>query len=568
MWTVNHAIVTALTMLALCNNALAQSRDPGERLLDEQLRKERIEQLQRSRAGQEITAPKLQGPVKEPVCFPIDEIELKGITIFKAKVFAPLLNEFSNQCLGQASIGILIQRISGFYAEKGYITTRAYVPAQDIASRKLVIEVLEGRIEAFVYSQVDKNGKPKKARTRKVTGAFPIKTGDVFQLRDIEHGLEQINRLASSQANANLTAGQAPGTSRVVITEQKIDTVRATLGFDNRGDEDTGATQLRLGFEVDDLLNINDTYAISYSGSENTNALAFSVSVPFRKWLFSANGSYSESLSPVTPVSDLFTQTSNLTFKAERLLFRDATNKYFAYGSASSYWNDRFINIVALTPQHRSAMRFGFRQEHRLKNVTVLADTSYSFGAKFLSADFDPAIPLPGAPRADYEKLETRITYIRPLKKGRQLVSTFTGQLSSAPLFSEEQLTLGGWDSVRGYTDFSASGDAGFYLRTELSFPTKKLDIRRFGNIFQQIKVWNPLKNALGGIRPFFFFDMGAVAARTTQSSSEMFSMGAGFTMQLGRATLSGTLAMPLKDQNRQKAGNIQALVSLSTKLF
>lgn len=561
-------ILFALLSLVLGFSVNAQSRDPGERLLDEQLRKERLEQLQRSRAGQKITAPKLQGPVTEEVCFPIDTIELKGTTIFKAKVFAPLLNEFSNQCLGQTSIGIFIQRLSGLYAEKGYITTRAYVPAQDIASRKLIIEVVEGRIEAFVYQQVDKKGQPKKSRTRKITGAFPIKAGEVFQLRDIEHGLEQINRLASSQANANLSAGQTPGTSRVVVTEQKVDTVRATLGFDNRGSEDTGATQIRLGFEVDDLLNINDTYSFSYSGSENTNALAFSMSVPFRKWLFSANGSYSESLSPVTAVSDLFTQTSSFTLKAERLLFRDATSKYFAYGSASSYWNDRFINIVALAPQHRSTLRFGVRNEHRLEKVIISADTSYSFGAKFLGADFDPVIVPATAPRADFEKLETRITYIRPLKKGRQLSATLTAQLSSAPLFSNEQLSVGGWDSVRGYTGFGFSGDAGFYLRTEMSFPAKALDMRKFGKIFEQAKIWNPLKKAQGGVRPFIFVDLGAVSARATQTSSEMFSMGAGFSAQLGRVTLSGTLAMPLKGQNGQDAGNIQGLLSLSTKLF
>jgi len=555
-------------MLVLGGDVSAQSRDPGERLLEEQLERERLEQLQASRAGQKIKTQEVQGPVKEAVCFPIDEIELKGTTIFKAKVFAPVLSEFSNQCLGQASIGILIQRLSGLYAEKGYITTRAYVPAQDIASRKLMIEIVEGRIEAFVYQQVDKDGKPGKARTRKITGAFPIKTGDVFQLRDIEHGLEQINRLASSQANANLAAGQTPGTSRVVITEQKVDTVRATLGFDNRGSEDTGERQLRLGFEIDDLLNINDTYSFSYSGSENTNALAFSMSVPFRKWLFSANGSYSESLSPVTAVSDLFTQTSSISLKAERLLFRDATTKYFAYGSASSYWNDRFINIVALTPQHRSTLRFGVRNEHRLEKYIISADTSYSFGAKFLGADFDSDTIAAGAPHADFEKLETRITYIRPLEKGRQLSSTLTAQLSSAPLFSNEQLSMGGWDSVRGYTGFGFSGDAGFYLRTEVSFPANELDIRKFGKIFEQSKIWNPLKKAQGGVRPFVFIDVGAVSVRATQSSSEMFSMGAGFTAQLGRVTLSGTLAMPLKDQNGQKAGNVQGLLSLSTKLF
>jgi len=372
-------LLAAGLLLASSIGALAQS-DPGETLLDEQLRNERLQQIANSRAGQQVEVPEIPGPVTEAVCFPIDQIELRGVTIFDEPDLDPLLNEFSNHCLGQVSIGNFIQRISGLYAEKGYITTRAYVPAQDVSSRTLIIEVVEGRIEAFVYQQVDEDGNARPGRTRKINGAFPIRAGDVFQLRDIEHGLEQMNRLPSSQANANLTAGEAPGTSRVVVTEQKVDTVRGTFGFDNRGADDTGETQLRLGFEVDDLLNINDAYSFSYSGSENTNALAFSISVPFQKWLFSTNGSYSESLSPVTAVSDLFSQTANLTFQAERLLFRDATSKYFVYGSVSSYWNERFINIAALTPQHRSAFRLGFREEHRLEKSVISADTSLSLG--------------------------------------------------------------------------------------------------------------------------------------------------------------------------------------------
>lgn len=561
-------LLRTLVICSFAHHTFAQSDDPGTAILEEQQRKQRQQQLERAQAGQDIKTPETKGPVQEVTCFPIDTINVTGVTIFKEKDVAPIIAEFAGHCLGQVSIGIFLQRLTNLYAEKGYITTRAYIPAQDISSRTLVVEVLEGRIEAFIYQQVDKNGKPKAGKRRKITFAFPIRTGDVFQLRDIEHGLEQINRLTSSQANANLAAGQAPGTSRVFITEQKIDKFRATFSTDNRGDDDTGKRRVSLSFELDDFLNLNETYALSYSGSENTNALAFSFSIPFRKWLFSANGSYSESLSPVTALSDLFTQTSNANVQLERLMYRDATSKYFLYGSASSYWNERFINIVALTPQHRSTARFGLRHEHRLEKSVISADTSYSYGAQFLRADWDPPVVAPGAPRADFKKLETRINYIRPFKNGWQISSIFTGQMANVPLFSNEQIAIGGWDSVRGYANFSTSGDTGGYLRTELSLPTQNIDLRGLGTPLKETSLWNPFAKAQGGYRAFLFADMGHLYARSTQSSSNTFGIGAGVTAQVGRLSVSFTLAMPLRDQNGQTRGTVQSLFNISTKVF
>jgi len=45
-------------------------------------------------------------------------------------------------------------------------------------------------------------------------------------------------------------------------------------------------------------------------------------------------------------------------------------------------------------------------------------------------------------------------------------------QLSGQPLVSPEQLLAGGMDSVRGYYEGEAAGDAGYRLRTEIKTPT------------------------------------------------------------------------------------------------
>jgi hemolysin activation/secretion protein len=556
-------------LLVSCSSLLhAQGVDPGENLLKEEQRKRQLEQLTQGTGGQEIQTPELQGPIAEAVCFPIKKIELAGVSVLELAAFDQILYEYSERCLGQVSIGYLLQRITIVYADLGYITTRAYVPAQDIGTQKLVVEVLEGRIEAFVYQQLDAQGQPKAGETRKITTAFPIKAGDVFQLRDIEHGLEQMNRLKSSQANANLAAGQAPGTSQVVITEVKSDWFRGSFGLDNRGSPDTGETQVRFSLEADDLLNRNDTYFFSYSGTRNSNALAFSASAPLRDWLFSISGSYSESLSSATQSSDLFTQTANLNLSGERLLYRDAQTKLHAYASLTSYWNRRFINIAPLSPQHRSAIKIGFKSEQRQEKYVLTEDVSLSFGSKLLGGDWDAAFRFPGTPKAGFVKLSTQTNYFRPFKNGAQLSTSISAQYSPDVLFSEQQISIGGWDSVRGYSGFSSSGDIGVYTRTEYSLGSKPLDFTKIGKPFETADIWNPAKNAKGGVQTFLFFDAGFVASSQTGDVTSLFGAGAGMNAQFGLTSLSGTLAVPLKDQNGQKAGALQATLSLSIKLF
>lgn len=547
--------------------SISQESDPGARLLEETRRQREMEALAQNAANQEIKTPKPKGPVAETPCFPIDEIRISGASIFGDHDFAPILADFSAQCLGQVSIGNLLARVSGLYADAGYITTRAYVPAQDISGRELTIAILEGRIEAYVYQQQDSDGSARPGPSRKIGFALPQKPGDVFQLRDLEHGLEQMNRLRSSSVNANLTAGEAPGTSRVVITEKKKDPIRGSIGMNFRKHDGRTSAQVSLAVEADDLLNLNDQWTLSYSGGQDSNALALGVSIPYRKWLFSLNGSYSEELSVVTATSDLFSQTGNMSLMAERLLARNARSKYFAYGTISSYWNDRYINITALTPQHRSALQFGLRQEHRLEKSVVSADISLTFGTGLFGSDKDSSTLPPGSPRTKFAKLKSRLTYIRPLPKERQLSVSVVGQLANKPLYGNEQISIGGWETVRGYAGQSVAGDNGMYVRSEISFPTKPLDLRDWGRSLGKTRM-NPFRNASGGHRQFLFLDAGHVYARADGRSAAMFSAGFGISAKVGNTSVNGTIAFPISNAGGRKKGQAQVYLGITAKTF
>lgn len=539
--------------------------DPGSALLEEQLRAEQIRETE-AVSGNEISAAPVVAPVPETVCFPIDRITVTGTSALAPEKLSGMIARFEAQCIGQASIGNLVNGISGLYAENGFITTRAYVPAQDINSRHLTIEVIEGRIESFVYQQADNDGVVSAGPPQKIIWAFPGRAGDVFQLRDLEHGLESMNRLVSSQATANLTAGIEPGTTRVIISEQKDDLWRGTLGVDNRGSSDTGMMQIRLGMETDDLLGVNDTWALSYTGSENTNAVAFSMSVPYGYWEFSLNGSYSESLSLLTPTSDLFTQTASVSARLERLLFRDDNEQFRVYTSVGSWWNERYVNIVPLTPQQHSALRVGWQYQLQLEKSSIFMDTSVSAGVPLWGADWTVEPAPVGTLLSDFTKLETQVSYQMPLQDDMQLSISLNGQMTQSPLFSNEQISIGGWDSVRGYAGTGASGDMGFYMRTDLYFAPVSLDFDLLG---QQSPGSTVIPTRISGYyRPYVFADFGEVRSISLSESTELAGIGFGISATVGRVNIQAAAAVPIVEREDIRTDNIQAFVNVSLKLF
>ncbi len=561
------SIPAILSLTAFAIPGFGQS-DPGSTILKEQLRKQQEQHLQRSRPGREIDRSEIRQPVKEVRCFQIDEIKVRGITAFSEKQLDQIISNFVGHCLGQESIEILLQAISALYAEKGLITSRAVVKDQDISSGRLIVDVIEGRLEAFVYQQIDENGTPTVSKERKLTTAFPMNPGDIFNLRSLEHGLEQMNRLSSSKANANLVPGNAPQTSIVVISEQKADMLRGTFGLDNNSSEETGKMRLKFSVEVDDLFQLNETASISYVGLENSNAITGNFSIPYRNWLFSVYGSYSESLSRLTPTSDLFNQTSNITAKAERIVFRDSKKKIYAYSSVHTYANRRYINISALTPQRRSSFRIGVRNEHHIPSGILSADTSLAFGAKLFNADWNSDSIFRGGPRTKYTKLETQITYLRPLANERRFTVTAVGQFANVPLFSNERLSIGGWETVRGYAGYGVVGDYGLYLRSEYSLRPKELNLSKLKGVFSTIGLNKILKITNSGYVPYLFLDAGIVNENSSGILSEIAGIGFGINASLNRVRISVAGAMPVLKQKLRKNRDFQSFVNVSFKIF
>lgn len=115
------------------------------------------------------------------------------------------------RCLTASDINQLLGRLNRWYQERGWITTRVYAVPADLNQGELILKVVPGRTR--LYRSSDDSDR----HDRKFASAFPGQPGDYLNLRDLEQGLENLNRVPSQEAKFRLYPGEEPGTSDIVI---------------------------------------------------------------------------------------------------------------------------------------------------------------------------------------------------------------------------------------------------------------------------------------------------------------------------------------------------------------
>ncbi|MEE5070904.1 ShlB/FhaC/HecB family hemolysin secretion/activation protein [Pseudomonas alliivorans] len=446
-------------------------RDRQDRLLEEQRR--RLEDLKDLPGKQaEPAAPVAPADTR---CFTINRIELKGADSLSAAERDKLIQPYIGQCLGVPQLNELLKVITDHYIEKGLVTTRAYLPQQDLSKGDLQVLVIEGKLEKL------RGAADSGLSARELAMTFPGQEGTMVNLREIEQMVDQLNRLSSNQAQMELTPGEAVGGSDVVVKNTPQKPWRANLARTNEGQRSTGEQQWNAGLEWDNPLGLADQFslrgghdAISDRQKASRNA-SLSYSMPWGWWTFSYLYSTSEYRSVAQASNIDFKQdgdSQNHQFRAERVVHRDALSKTslnagLAYLRTNNYVED---SKLALSSNRITEAQFGINHGRRIGSAFLNIDLGMQHGIGALDAQgsHDPG---PGEADARYRKYTGTLSYLQPFQLwGEKLTFTSlaTGQRSEDVLFSPQRQSLGGSSSVRGYKDQFLSGDSGGYWRNEV----------------------------------------------------------------------------------------------------
>ena len=195
----------------------APSLSPADRDTIQQQQRELLEQNQQQRQElQRSLTPKLSLPSDASSatggpCFTINAIRLEGAEHLPVGAQRQLTQPYLRQCLNLGQIQSLVQQVSDWYISRGYITSRAFLTEQDLSRGELRLLVLEGKLESILLERRD---------DRMLKMAFPGLPGQILNLRDIEQGMEQINRLRRQPIQIEILPGSQPGYSVVNLSTQ------------------------------------------------------------------------------------------------------------------------------------------------------------------------------------------------------------------------------------------------------------------------------------------------------------------------------------------------------------
>lgn len=546
----------SILLIGMTTDLLAQEFDP---ILEEDRRRELEARTNTLGTFTEGSAAPDPGPAQERFgpCFQIDELTVIGADLLTPDEIAAITGRYVPRCMQGADIQAVMRELDGLYADRGFITSKTYIPPQNLQSGSLTLEMLEGRVENVLMVDANEQvGTPH--GERQLQTAFPDARGELFQLRDFEQGLDQMNRLQSVDATLRLVPGNDVGGSIVVVQRLQEDPLRGYVRLDNQGSETTGKNRLSFDLEYDDLFGANDAWSLGYAGTQNTNALSLNGSVPYGYWTFRGELSYSEYLTQLSDVSEIFGTSRSISIDANVVTSRDQTTKTDWSFGLDVRRSERDINGVPLTPQKLTTVSGGFRHLQLGENARNSFDGTLSLGMPLFNADRDDPDDADDVPNAQFFKISGGWQRQAGIEGVGTWVSDLRGQWSPHVLYSFEQISLGSGSTVRGYTQAEASGDQGIYWRNDLYFGSD---------------VWSFLpadaaNHMAANAQLYGFFDIGATRDLARDVTERAAGFGLGMAYYNGPVTFTAVIGTPLVEDNDWGLGDPVVELRLDVKVF
>jgi len=455
----------------------------------EQLQRQVREQLQRDvesaippeRAPSGIDTrsllPKIDASAAGAGCREIREIVISGAPNLSDTVREQITRTFVGRCLGVNEIEQILAEVTQYYIKRGLITTRAYLPQQDLSSGTLKILVLEGVVGKII---IEDGGRHSIAGN-----AFPSSAGDILNLRALEQGIDQVNKLSSNKARLDIQPGEKPGESVVVIHNTPGVPFHASLSADNHGSKSTGKNQVGVTLIADRLLGLDELLLFTHRRSQpNDLARQFSgsnslsLAVPFGFNTLSLSFSNSKYVSTLHTPSGLDLKSngtsSSKSLGLDRVLYRDQTTRWSLAGALVAKSSKNFLaeQFLSVSSRDLTTLDIDTSLTTFVLGGTATLGLGYSNGLRLAGALEDPDGLPESAPRAQFRKYKYSFHFARPFQLGGThftVSSSYTGQHALTTLYGSEQIGVGGNSSVRGFVNNSLSGDDGYYIRNEIS---------------------------------------------------------------------------------------------------
>jgi hemolysin activation/secretion protein len=433
------------------------------------------ESVEPERAENAEPAPEAVEPVPRLL---IREFRVSGNSTLGPTEIERVLYPFTGAGKTLASIDEARLALEKYYQDKGFPTVAVNLPPQNVAGGVVELQVMEGRTNIVSISGAEY------FKVSDIRAQLPgLQPGGVLFLPEAREQLAEVNRINRDLAvTPILKPGVVPGTLDIELKVKDELPVHGRFELNNRYTENSTKTRLSGNLSYDNLWQRSHSASLQYQVSpEDLDQVAvlvgtyvFPVTDTGKMALYAVR---SESdipavdvlsvlgkgfilglrwIEPLTPGLHYF---HNFTFGFDYKDFDDQINQFagsteqgieysqFSLNYTGNYLADTSRHMISagmtFAPEGMGNRADEFRAKRDINNGEAFSRPSYA-----------------------YWKIENENTWFN--ENAPSLFLKLGSQFTDALLISNEQISIGGEDTVRGYLDSTASGDYGGYGQFEL----------------------------------------------------------------------------------------------------
>jgi hemolysin activation/secretion protein len=465
----------------------------------------------------DVEKPKPQVGVQQQQFF-VQKIAVEGSTLIEASELQPIITPYEGRQVTLEELQGLVEKINTKYQDKGFVTSQAYIPPQDIQSGNVTINVLEGTVGKV---EITGNKYYKAWAVQRDVAAEP---GTLFNIHNLETALNRINNQSNFRLKATLSPGEQTGQTDVLVEVAERQPWQITPFFDNQGRPFIGTMRWGTTVSNQNLTGIGDRLTLNWTGAGGkrpgmTQIGSGSYFVPVNK-----NGG---ELGATFAYSFVDVDLQNPAGQSE------ITGHAYNYGLIYSQPFDEertFTGDVGLNIRRITSYFDDVKTNPSTDILAFQAGLNFNkfdrLGRTFARTSVSLAPPWWGA-NTDFVKFEGYLTRIFKLPKSNLLILRGYSQLTANDLPTAEQMQIGGANTVRGYSEGLLIGDRGFNFTVEHRWPIPFL---------RAASPW--LADRLQGVS---FFDLGWVGIDrrsatfvpgVSNTGLRQFLMGTGFGLR------------------------------------
>ncbi len=402
---------------------------------------------------------------------------LSAVIIEQRELIAPshLADQFEHQVTGQClTSGQMAEAIMGLESgihQAGFITALVSVPPQNVSDGILVVSYQPGYLSGY---RDQESGESRFG----LNLIFPQRADKQLNIRDTELGMTHLNELAGLGAQAVVVPDpDKPGSSVVMVSQQKKRSLSGRLDVNNHGSPSTGRLQINNRLSIENPLRLYDRLFIytlrdlDKDHSGGTKFIYAQYRVPYQHWEFTAGGSYGEQKQQYPVVNDTldyFTRSKMLDLSIARKLLLTPIHDMTLSSGVSAVTRSITLAGSALQAPERRSVYWDLALNHRYHHPAFTLQ--YQIQYKHSLNRFG-AMPLSPKKIKPTRQVIAETTLTVPFRGGGQAFyyeGMLRGVTNADKSDGMDYVSLGDRYSVRGYPfAYSMSAERAIISRNE-----------------------------------------------------------------------------------------------------